>query len=89
MELKGTVRNIRYTACVRTGELKRLPAATFDVNRASTFGILTYDEKGDEVIGYSKWVSPKRTRSYPFARIYNTYHLPKKVTIIPVMKDEA
>jgi hypothetical protein len=31
---------------------------------------------------------PKR-KSYPFERIYNTYHLPKKVTIIPVIKDEG
>jgi len=31
----------------------------------------------------------KRTRSYPFARIYNTYYLPKKVTIIPIIKDEG
>ncbi|MCE7948103.1 MAG: hypothetical protein DYG88_11810 [Chloroflexi bacterium CFX4] len=89
MILNGVVRNIRYTAHVRAGELKRSPAATFDVNQASPFGILTYDANGDEMIGYSKWVSPKRTRSYPFARIYNTYHLPKKVTIIPIIKDEG
>lgn len=89
MELRGVVRNVRYTACVRTSELERLPVATFDVNKASPFGIVAYDDKGDEIIGYSKWVSPKRTRTYPFARIYNTYHLPKKVTVIPVIKDEG
>lgn len=89
MILKGVIRNIRYTTHVRAGELKRSPAATFDVNQSRPFGIVTYDESGDEIIGYSKWVSPKRTRSYPFARIYNTYHLPKKVTIIPIIKDEG
>ncbi|MDW8300427.1 MAG: hypothetical protein RML95_13945 [Anaerolineae bacterium] len=89
MELKGVVRNIRYTACVRTGELERLPAAAFDVNEARPFGVIIYDERGDEIVGHSKWVSPKRTRTYPFARIYNTYHLPRKVTIIPVIKDEG
>jgi len=32
--------------------------------------------------GVSKWVSPKRTRSYPYERVYNTLSLgTKKVTI--------
>lgn len=40
----------------------------------------------------SKWVSPKRTRSYPYARVYDTFDNPKAnkiVTIIPIIKDEG
>ena len=38
----------------------------------------------------SRWVSPKRTRSYPYARVYDTLSFSgKKVTIIPVVKDEG
>jgi len=38
----------------------------------------------------SWWVSAKRTRSYPFARVYDTLNFSgKKVTIIPVIKDEG
>ncbi|HNZ25813.1 MAG TPA: hypothetical protein PLG34_12055 [Spirochaetota bacterium] len=38
----------------------------------------------------SWWVSSKRTRSYPFARVYNTLgHVGKKITIIPFVKDEG
>ena len=38
----------------------------------------------------SKWVSPKRTRSYPYTRVYNTYSFEgKRVTLIPVIKDEG
>ncbi len=37
----------------------------------------------------SKWVSPKRTRSYPFERVYNTLSISKKITVIPVVKDEG
>ncbi|HPR18551.1 MAG TPA: hypothetical protein PLD62_09930 [Candidatus Cloacimonadota bacterium] len=37
----------------------------------------------------TKWVSPKRTRSYPFERIYNSLSYPKKITVIPVVKDEG
>jgi hypothetical protein len=41
-------------------------------------------------ISVSWWVSPKRTRSYPYARVYDTLGFAgKKVTIIPIMKDEG
>lgn len=42
-------------------------------------------------LAVSIWVSPKRTRSYPYARVYDTlcYRSYKKVAIIPVMKDEG
>jgi len=41
-------------------------------------------------IAISWWVSSKRTRSYPYARVYDTLGFSgKKVTIIPVMKDEG
>jgi hypothetical protein len=89
VDLQGLARNISYTAHVRTRDMKRFNINAFNINEARSFGILVYDERGDEIVGFSKWVSPKRTRSYPFARIYNTYHLPKKVTIIPVIKDEG
>jgi len=39
---------------------------------------------------FAKWVSPKRTRSYPFARLYNIYGFnSNKITIIPIIKDEG
>ncbi|MGC9043411.1 MAG: hypothetical protein ACP5KG_06100, partial [Myxococcota bacterium] len=38
----------------------------------------------------SWWVSPKRTRSYPDARVYDTLSFEgKKVTIIPIINDEG
>lgn len=37
----------------------------------------------------SWWVSPKRTRSYPRARVYDTYEHKNRVTIIPLIKDEG
>jgi hypothetical protein len=41
-------------------------------------------------IAVSWWVSAKRTRSYPYARVYDSYGFSgKKVTIIPIMKDEG
>jgi len=38
----------------------------------------------------SWWVSAKRTRSYPYARVYNSLDFNgKRVTIIPILKDEG
>ncbi len=41
-------------------------------------------------LAVSWWVSAKRTRSYPYARVYDSYGFSgKKVTIIPIFKDEG
>lgn len=85
--LSGVARNLTYTTLLKP-PLRAYDIATFDINTAQSFGIVHLDDSGNG-LGYSRWVSPKRTRSYPFARIYNTYHLPKKVTIIPIIKDEG
>lgn len=39
-------------------------------------------------LAVSWWVSSKRTRSYPFARVYDSLNSPLRVTIIPIFKDE-
>ncbi|MFQ5456586.1 MAG: hypothetical protein ACE5EA_10380, partial [Nitrospirota bacterium] len=39
--------------------------------------------------GLSKWVSPKRTRSYPYERVYNTLGCSKRITVVPIIKDEG
>jgi len=50
--------------------------------------ILKIDKRNQ--IAISWWVSAKRTRSYPYARVYDTLNFSgKKITIIPVVKDEG
>ncbi len=44
---------------------------------------------GQNRFAVSRWVSPKRTRSYPYERVYNTFSVSKRITIIPVVKDEG
>src|SRR3989344_4003070 len=45
---------------------------------------------GKKEIALSWWVSAKRTRSYPYARVYDYLSFTgKKVTIIPIFKDEG
>ena len=89
LSLKGFVRDVRYTPCFSPDALNVYDIAQFDVNQAQAYGLINLGVPGNN-LAFSKWVSPKRTRSYPFARIYNTYHLnTKKVTIIPIIKDEG
>ncbi len=57
------------------------------LNKSSTF-FLEISNKNKYAISW--WVSAKRTRSYPFARVYNTLDYEgRKVTIIPIFKDEG
>src|SRR3990167_8104961 len=57
------------------------------ISKHATF-ILKANEKKE--IALSWWVSAKRTRSYPYARVYDSLALTgKKVTIIPIFKDEG
>lgn len=85
LHFTGFIRGVTYRACLTTA-LKRVAFADFDPNKAQASGIIQAD---NTEIAYSKWLSPKRSRSYPFARIYNTYNSAKILTIIPVVKDEG
>ncbi|MEP7136095.1 MAG: hypothetical protein ABI904_14285 [Chloroflexota bacterium] len=81
----GEVRNIQYKAFL-TEDLPQHSINEFDINKSGTFGKIIFK---DGEIAFSKWVSPKRTRSYPFERIYNTLNSRTRLTVIPVLKDEG
>lgn len=85
--IKAEIKNINYayTLCspLNVYNLK-------EVKEGEAFKDASFKLKiDDKMIGVSRWVSPKRTRSYPFARIYDTADLEKKVTVIPIVKDEG
>ncbi len=87
--LTGFIRDATYTPYLNPSKFSEYNISQFDVNQAQAYGLINLGVPGNS-LAFSKWVSPKRTRSYPFARIYNTYHLnSKKVTIIPIIKDEG
>ncbi|MBC8141394.1 MAG: hypothetical protein H7Y38_08125, partial [Armatimonadetes bacterium] len=85
IHLTGFVRDVKYTACL-TNPLASYLAEGFDINVVVPSGIVSAD---DWQGAYSRWVSPKRTRSYPFERLYNTFNAPLRLTVIPVIKDEG
>ena len=49
--------------------------------------LLEYSEQ--ESFAISHWTSPKRTRTYPYGRVYDTLNVDNRITIIPFVKDEG
>ena len=88
INIVAKIKGIKYTPllCRRlhTYTLKELKEA---LSKDATF-ILKIDNKNQFALSW--WVSPKRTRSYPYARVYDSLSFAgKKVTIIPIVKDEG
>ena len=88
MEIHGEIKGIKYKPFLcRTLERCNINDLNKILSKKANF-ILKINDKNE--IAVSWWVSPKRTRSYPYARVYDTLGFTgKKVTIIPVIKDEG
>ncbi len=85
-EITGEISQIKYKQFL-ADKLSTFQFENFDIN--STQGAFLF-EKDKQKIAVSRWISPKRTRSYPYERVYDTLaHSGKKVAIIPVVKDEG
>lgn len=69
-----------------TSKLKVIDLEDFNINESPTSCIV---KDGNFSCGVSRWVSPKRTRSYPYARVYDTLDSSKRITVIPIIKDEG
>jgi len=85
MDIKGKITGIKYK--VSTSEtLKVVDIQDFNINESPAY-CLVKDKNNSFAV--SKWVSPKRTRSYPYERVYNTLNSSKKITVIPIVIDEG
>ena len=85
MDIKGKITGIKYK--VSTSEtLKMIDIKDFNINESPAYCLV---KDGANSFAISKWVSPKRTRSYPYERVYNTLNSSKKITVIPIVKDEG
>ncbi|OUD13104.1 hypothetical protein [Thioflexithrix psekupsensis] len=85
MEINSKITGLKYRICL-SEKLKTIESNNFDINTCPSSCIYS-DNRLNFAI--SKWVSPKRTRSYPYERVYNTLGNGKKITVIPVVKDEG
>ncbi|MEO0265046.1 MAG: hypothetical protein ABIM43_00345 [candidate division WOR-3 bacterium] len=89
MYIEAEIEGIRYTTYfIKSLEEYELSSLEKAFQQKSASFILKIDELNKLALSY--WVSPKRTRSYPYARVYDTLSFTgRKATIIPVIKDEG
>lgn len=85
LNFEGFIKDVQYKAFL-VEDLPQYTYEDFDINDVEISGKIIFPN-GE--FAYSKWVSPKRTRSYPFERLYNTFNSPIRLTVIPVLKDEG
>ena len=85
MDITAKITGIEYKPKL-TAKLDTFDFENFDINDLPSSCIIEYK---DFSFGLSKWVSPKRTRSYPYARVYDTLGTAKRITVIPIIKDEG
>jgi hypothetical protein len=88
MQIYGEITGIKYKPFL-CNTLVQYDTEELDkaLSKSGSF-ILKIDKENR--VAVSRWVSPKRTRSYPYARIYDTLSFSgRKVTVIPIIKDEG
>ncbi len=79
------IAGIRYQPILKC-TLTEISLEDFNINLSRSACIISHQQNR---LAISKWVSPKRTRSYPYERVYNTFSVLKRITVIPVVKDEG
>lgn len=85
-EISGEVERVKYQQFVNE-KLRESKFENFNINQSAGAFILSNER---EKIAVSRWISPKRTRSYPYERVYDTLAFAgKKVAVVPVVKDEG
>ena len=88
MDIFAKITGVKYTPLLCSKLVSFSYSALDTVLSEKTTFILQIDPTNQ--IAVSRWVSPKRTRSYPYSRVYDTLSFSgKKVTIIPIVKDEG
>lgn len=87
MDIHAHIEKIKYQSFLAE-QLTVIDLNSFDINSAPT-ACLLQNPNTKSTFALSKWVSPKRTRSYPYERVYNTLGICKKITVIPIVKDEG
>ncbi len=85
MDITAKITGIEYNPKL-TNDLAVFDFESFNINELPASCLINYDGFS---FGLSKWISPKRTRSYPYERVYNTLGTAKRITVIPIIKDEG
>ncbi len=88
MDIYAKIKGIRYKPLLcRELEIFDFNQLEKILSSCSSF-ILKINKQNKVAISW--WISAKRTRSYPYARVYDTLSFSgKRITIIPIFKDEG
>ena len=87
MDLSARITGVSYTPYL-CSSLNSFDFVDLEQAFSSAAFILNIDDTNRVAVSW--WVSAKRTRSYPYARVYDTLGFSgKKITVIPVFKDEG
>lgn len=87
MDLSARITGVSYTPYL-CSSLNSFDFVDLEQAFSSAAFILNIDDTNS--VAMSWWVSAKRTRSYPYARVYDTLGFSgKKITVIPIYKDEG
>lgn len=88
MDIFARITGVKYTPLL-CSKLKSFSYKDFDATLSDKATFILQIDPTDQ-IALSCWVSPKRTRSSPYSRVYDTLGFSgKKATIILILKDEG
>ncbi len=85
LKFKGTIHEINYSPTI-CKELELFQDTDLRANNLARRAALILQYRQNEY-ALSQWVSPKRTRSYPYSRVYDTFGYKNRIAIIPFVKD--
>lgn len=87
IELFATLKEINYSVKITS----KLPTHSLSdlTNNALVSKPNCILKTDKDSYAFSQWVSPKRTRSFPYARVYDTLRTKNRITLIPFCKDEG
>jgi len=81
------LKEVQYKPCIPVA-LKTYAMGDLLAGNLASKGAFLLDCDGN-VFAVSQWLSPKRTRTFPYARVYDTLRMKNRVTLIPFCKDEG
>jgi hypothetical protein len=87
VQIEAEISHVEYTPTM-CKELDKFPFEELKSGNALDNGRFVVETSVGQ-LAVSRWVTPKRTRSYPYQRVYDTLQYPRRVTIIPIVKDEG
>ena len=87
LDIKGTIDEIKFSPALTRTNIRSYN----QIENGIQDSVFLLNTSNSETFAISKWLSPKRTRSYPYSRVYDTLGVScdKRIAIIPVIKDEG